>query len=176
VEEDETPQATLLALFRDPVPALIHHWNWKSAIFSTLCRSAVFFFANLSKGMDAATGALIAEFLYRAVSAGFYGALTQAFRKSEPRWVAMLLIPAISHAIEFFVHWARGTPNLRTSIIASLLFTFISTSFNLHAMRRGVLVVGKGEQSIAADMRALPLTIRTFVASGFGLVRRPRWS
>ncbi len=66
-----TPWQTLLALLRDPVPTLIHQWNWKSAIFSSLCRAAIFFFANLSSGMDAAIGALITELLYRSVSAGF---------------------------------------------------------------------------------------------------------
>lgn len=170
----------LIALVRNPVPALIHQWNWKAAIFSSLCRGIVFFFANLSSGLDAATGALIAEFIYRSISAGFYGAMTQAFRKSEPRWaatlVALVVIPGISHAMEFLLHWLRGTPNLKTSIIASVIFTLISTLFNLHAMRRGVLVVGHGEKSIWEDMRLLPLTIWTFLASGFGLARRPGWS
>jgi hypothetical protein len=175
-----SPGDVLLALLRDPVPALIYRWNWKSAIFSSLCRSAVFFFANLSSGVKAATGALIAEFLYRSISAGFYGSLTQAFRKSEPRWaatlVALIVIPGISHTIEFFVHLLRSTPNLRTSIIASMIFTLISTLFNLHAMRRGVLVVGHGEKSLIEDMRSLPTTIWTFISTGFGLARRPGWS
>lgn len=179
-----SPGATLLQLLRDPVPTLIHQWNWKSAIFSSLCRAAVFFFANLSSGLDAATSALITEFLYRSVSAGFYGALTQAFRKSEPRWAATLVVlvgvPGVSHAIEFCLHWLRGTPNLRTSIIASLILTLVSTSFNLHAMRQGVLVVGDGGQSLEADMRSLPATIWSFILSGFGFgripARSPEWS
>lgn len=174
-----SPWQTLLNLLRDPVPALVHQWNWKSAIFSSLCRGAVFFFANLASGLEAATGAMVVEFAYRSVSAGFYGALTQAFRKSEPRWAATLMVlvgvPGVSHLIEFAVHWLRGTPNLRTSILASLLFTLISTSFNLHAMRRGVLVVGNGGQSLEADMRSLPVTIWTFIRSGFGF-RSPEWS
>ena len=177
-----TPWETLVALLRDPVPTLVRQWNWKSAIFSSLCRAAVFFFANLSSGIEAATGALVAEFLYRSVSAGFYGALTQAFRKSEPRWAATLVVligvPGVSHAIEFCLHWLRGTPNLRASILASLVLTLISTSFNLHAMRGGVLVVGSGEQSLADDMRSLPKTIWTFITSGFGFraLRSVEWS
>ncbi|MEO5926588.1 MAG: hypothetical protein ABIR70_22420 [Bryobacteraceae bacterium] len=173
---------TLLELLRNPVPTLIHQWNWKSAIFSSLCRAAVFYLANLSSGMDAAVGAMLTEFLYRSVSAGFYGALTQAFRKAEPRWAATLVVligvPGVSHAIEFCLHWLRGTPNLRTSILASLVLTLVSTSFNLHAMRRGVLVVGSGGQSLEADLRSLPMTIWTFIVSGFGFgrVRRLEWS
>jgi len=179
-----SPGATLVHLLQDPVATLIHQWNWKSAIFSSLCRAAVFFFANLSSGLDAASNALITEFLYRSVSAGFYGALTQAFRKSEPRWAATLVVlvgvPGVSHAIEFGIHWLRGTPNLRTSILASLALTLISTSFNLHAMRQGVLVVGHGGQSLEADMRSLPSTIWSFITSGFGFgrlpARSPEWS
>lgn len=170
----------LIALVRNPVPALIRRWNWKAAIFSSLSRGVVFFLVNLSSGLNAATGALIAEFLYRSISAGFYASMTQAFRKSEPRWaatlVALVVIPAVSHTIEFFLHWVRGTPNLRASIFASLIFTLISTLFNLHAMRRGVLVVGHGEKSLWEDLRSLPVTIWTFLGSGFGLARRPDWS
>jgi hypothetical protein len=161
-------------LLRDPFTL---GWHWKSAIFSSLCRSAVFFFTTLPFGLKAATGAMLAEFLYRAFAAGFYGALTQAFRKAEPRWAATIVVmfgvPAFSHTIEFFLHWMRGTPNLNVSILASFLLTIISTAFNLHAMRRGVLVVGGGK-SIWGDLRALPEVIITFVCSGFGLMSAPR--
>jgi hypothetical protein len=95
------PLDVLANLLRNPVPALVYRWNWKSAVFSSTCRGAVFFFANLSSGVDAATGALAAEFLYRSISAGFYGALTQEFRKAEPRWaatlVALIVVPCVSH-------------------------------------------------------------------------------
>jgi hypothetical protein len=168
-----TPASVLRNLIRNPVPLLIRRWNWKSALFSSTMRAAVFFVANLSSGIEAATGALTAEFLYRALTAGFYGALTQAFRTAEPRWAATAVVivgvPGVSHLIEFAVHWMRGTPNLRTSILASLCFTMFSTLFNLHAMRRGVLIVGTGEKSLAGDMRSLPETIWSFLASGFGL-------
>jgi hypothetical protein len=168
----------LLYLIRQPVPMLLHRWNWKSAIFSSLCRALVFFLATLSAGLEAATQALITEFLYRAVTAGFYGAITQAFRRSEPRWAATLIVmlglPIFSHAIEFLVHYLRGTPNLRASIPASIGFTMISTAFNLHAMRNGVLVVGPGGHSLSRDMRRLPRTIWTFFTSGFGFRAAPR--
>ncbi|MEI9814761.1 MAG: hypothetical protein WDO18_19945 [Acidobacteriota bacterium] len=98
---------------------------------------------------------------------GFYGALTQAFRK------VMFGVPAFSHTIEFALHWLRGTPNLKVSILASFAFTIISTAFNLHAMRRGVLVVGGGK-SLWGDLRALPEVTLTFIGSGFGLMSAPR--
>lgn len=62
-----------------------------------MLRALVFLCANLAAGWRAATGAMLAEFVYRAITAGFYGALTQAFRKAEPAWAAgvaaMLLLP-----------------------------------------------------------------------------------
>ena len=155
---------------------LVGSWNWKSALLSSLSRSAVFFFANLHAGPDAAIGAMLAEFAYRGLTAGFYGGLTQAFRAIEPRWLAtvgvMLGLPAISHSIEFTVHWLRGTPDLRTSMAASVAFTFLSTLFHLHAMRRGVLIVGKGGRSLAADFASIPRVLISFVTSGFGLLER----
>ena len=99
----------------------------------------------------------------------------QNFRRAEPRWQASIAagvgIPIFSHAIEFAIHSLRGTPNLRANILASVCFTVISTLFNLHAMREGVLVVGESGESIASDMRSLPKTIFTFVTSGFGWLR-----
>jgi hypothetical protein len=164
--------AVLRNLFRNPRQFLFRQWNWKAAFFSSLCRGGVFFAANLHAGLDAATGAMLAEFAYRAVTAGFYGSITQAFRYAWPRWAAsitvLLALPLFSHTIEFLVHWLRGTPNLRTSIASSLIFTLISTLFNLHAMRRGILVVGQGGKSLADDLRILPHVIVSFVATGFG--------
>src|SRR5215468_9922850 len=93
------------SLLRRPREMLIFRWNWKAAFFSSVCRGALFFLANLRTGLDAATGAMIAEFGYRALTAGFYGAVTQAFRAAEPRREATLAItlglPIVSHAIEF---------------------------------------------------------------------------
>ncbi|MBZ5675125.1 MAG: hypothetical protein LAP61_12845 [Acidobacteriia bacterium] len=155
---------------------ILRHWNWKSALLSSLSRSAVFFFTNLHAGSDAAIGAMLAEFAYRSLTAGFYGGLTQAFRAAEPRWLATLSVmfgmPVVSHTIEFTVHWLRGTPNLRASMAASVAFTLVSTLFHLHAMRRGVLIVGKGGRSLAADFASLPRTLVSFVTSGFGLLDR----
>jgi hypothetical protein len=152
-------------------------WNWKSAFFSSTCRAAVFFFANLSHGFAAARGAMLAEFIYRALTAGFYGALTQACRKSAPRGRRVVLLvaglPLGQHALEFVIHWMRGTPALKTSIISSIVFTVISTLFNLHAMRRGVLVAGHEGRPLGEDLRAIPITIASFLTSGFGLLRVP---
>ena len=166
----------ILSVLRHSRHMFIQNWSWKSALLSSLSRSAVFFFANLHAGPDAAIGAMLTELAYRGLTGGFYGGLTQAFRATEPRWLAttsvLLGVPALSHTIEFTVHWLRGTPDLRTSILASVSFTLLSTLFHLHAMRRGILIVGKGGRSLAADFASLPRVIVSFLASGFGLLER----
>ena len=160
----------LADLLRHPWEHLIRRWNWKSALTSAIIRAGIFFSTNLTAGMRAAVGAMLAEFSYRVITSGFYGSATQAFRRAEPAWAAaaavMILLPLASHSIEFLIHWLRGTPNLATSIIASISFTAISTSFNFYAMRRGVLIVGEGRRSLWHDMRMMPRVIGSFIALG----------
>jgi len=168
-----TVQDALGELVRNPREMLIRRWNWKSALFSSTLRALVFLFANLSAGWHAAAGAGLAELLYRGVSAGFYGAITQALREAEPEWLAsvaaMILLPLISHSIEAAVHILRGTPKIIASIVSSVIFTMISTLFNVYAMRRGALVTGEGGATIAEDLRRVPGLIWEFVSSG------PKW-
>ncbi len=169
-------------LIRDPVGLLVRRWNWKSALLSSLFRAAIFFTANLAAGWRAAAAAMSVEFLYRGVSAGFFGALTQAFRRAQPTWLAattaLVLLPVTSHSLEFSIHRARGTPKLIASIISSVIFTIISTLFNLYAMQRGVLLMGAEGRSFAADFRALPRIIGGFLAVAplaLWRLRRVRW-
>ncbi len=159
-----------------PGQLLIREWNWKSAAFSSTLRAAIFFGVNFTAGWRAATGAMAAEFLYRALTAGFYGAVTQAFRRAEPAWAAgfvvMLLLPMTSHSLELAVHLLRSTPKIVSSFIASVCFTAVSTLFNLYAMRRGALVVGSGTASAVADLKRMPVLICGFIASGPAAVYR----
>jgi hypothetical protein len=149
---------------------LVRTWNWKSAVFSSTLRAGIFFSTNLTAGWRAATGAMMAEFIYRAATAGFYGAITQAFRRAEPPWTAgvvvMILLPVSSHSVELAVHLLRGTPKLAASLIASVGMTIVSTLFNLYAMRRGALVVGQEGKSVRSDLRRMPRLICGFVAAG----------
>ena len=166
-----TVAGVLRSIVFEPRRMLLEKWNWKSALFSSAIRALIFLFSNLAAGWRAASGAMLAEFIYRAVTAGFYGALTQAFRECEPPWAAnlavMLLLPLASHSIELMVHLARGTPRIITSISVSVIFTAISTLFNLYAMRRGALVVGEGCGSVASDLARMPELIGGFLLSIF---------
>ncbi len=168
-------------LIRDPWMHLGSRWNYKSAVTSSLFRGVLFFFTNMTAGLPAAAAALSTEFWFRFLTAGYYGALTQAFRRVEPARTAMIaaiiVLPTIGHGLEFLVHWLRGTPNLSASVGVSILFTVFSTSFNLFAMRRGALIIGDGSSSLLQDFRRMPALLGAFVLSmvaPLGLRRAPQ--
>ena len=144
-------------------------WNWKAAMFSSGSRAFIFFLANLSAGLAAATMAARTEFLYRAVASGFYGALTEAFaRRSDTRratWLALIVLPGVAHTVEFAVHRAAGTPRLGASIALSVLFSVIATRVNLAAMRRGLLLGDLSGRSLVSDVRGLWSLARAAVLS-----------
>lgn len=163
-----TVGAVLRGLVTQPVDNVLRRWNWKAALTSAMMRGSIFFTANLSAGLDAAFGVLLTEFVFRTTTSGFYGAVLQSFRRAEPAWAAAIattiLLPAANHAAEFLIHWTRGTPKLRTSITASVIFTILSTLFNLYAMRQGALVVGENSNSLWHDMKRMPGLLVSFVA------------
>lgn len=168
--------SVLSGLVRHPVERLLHRWNWKSALLSSLFRAGIFFFTNLVAGWHAAVGALLAELALRGVTSGFYGAITEAFSEARPAWAAtiaaMVVLPVVNHSIEFLVHWLRHTPKLGASITASVIFTALSTAFNLYAMRHGVLTVGRNSKSLGEDMaRVFPLLGRFLLAGPRAILR-----
>jgi hypothetical protein len=164
-----TPLGVIGLLVRDPWRHLGAQWNYKSALMSSLSRGFLFFVINLTATFDAAVAALLVEFSLRSVTAGFYGALTQAFRRVEPERAAfvavMVLLPLANHSIEFIVHGLRGTPRLLESVFSSIALTAISTAFNLFAMRRGALIVGAGSQPLRRDLIRMPALIAAFLLS-----------
>jgi hypothetical protein len=165
----------LRRLVREPGKYLVARWNWKSAVLSSWFRAAIFFFVNLTAGLPAAVAAMSTELVFRGMTSGFYGALTEGFRDVEPPWAGavsvLVLLPVANHAMEFVVHWLRGTRNLAPSITASVAFTALSTLFNLYAMRRGALIVGAGRESLWEDLRRMPRMLGDFLM----LVPRMLW-
>ena len=99
----QTVGAVFESLALHPIDHLIRRWNWKSALLSSLLRGMLFFSTNLAAGWHRALGALLAEFVFRSATAGFYGSITEAFRKARPAWAAtattMVLLPVVSLAI-----------------------------------------------------------------------------
>jgi hypothetical protein len=164
-----TVWGVIRALISNPHRMLLEHWNWKAALFSSTIRAVLFLFANLTAGWQSATAAMLAEVLYRAATAGFYGAITQAFRKAEPAWAgrvaAIVLLPGVSHLLESAVHLLRGAPHIITSVATSVCSTVLSTLFNLYAMQRGALVVGAEALPLSADLRRMPELIGGFLVA-----------
>ena len=158
---------TIRELARHPAQHLIHQWNWKNAVFTALTRGAVFFATNLVAGFPAAARAFAVDAVFRVPLSGVYAAITQALAPAQPRWAALLVImgivPAAGHIVEFAAHWLFATPQLRISLIASVVFSSFSALFNLFSMQRGVFVVGAAARPFRDDLKRLPALVAAFV-------------
>lgn len=167
---------------------LVHHpaqivtrWNWKAATMGAIVRSSFYFtvyFASRESWLVTLT-AVFVELCFRFITTGMAGSVVQSFRKATPQWAATVIIsislPAITHFIEFFTHYIQETyysnifpastsgARLKTFAI-SVLFSVISAIFNLYIMRRGVLLVGAGEetQSLWSDIKKMPVLVADF--------------
>jgi hypothetical protein len=161
-----TIREALLGPFQRPA-LWLETWNWKTAVTSSGIRASIFFVANLPAGFDAAVAALQTELVYRAITSGFYGGLTERLARATPARAAtiaaLLVLPATAHAIELAVHLVAGTAVLGASVGGSLAFSVVSTRFNLFAMQRGVLTIGRGRQSLRRDVCDLPFVVAGFV-------------
>jgi hypothetical protein len=165
--EGKSPLGVLAELVRHPEEHLLKRWNWKSAVLSSALRAGLFFCVNLTAGWPAAVAAFKTELVFRVITSGFYGALTEAFREAEPAWSAaltvMFLLPFVNQSMELLVHWLRGTQRLLPSIIASACLTAVSTLFNFYVMKRGALIVGHGRRSLGHDLLRLPMLFWDFL-------------
>jgi hypothetical protein len=159
--------SALYNLARHPYETLCRRWNWKCALLSATVRGLIFFFVNIVAGLRAAVWAMLIEFVFRALTAGFYGAMTQAISRIQPGWAAaacaVVLLPIANHVPEFVVHWIGGTEKLAGAVAASAAFTVISTLFNLYAMRNGALIVGPERRSLTEDLKRMPRMVIGFV-------------
>jgi len=169
-------------IVKHPMETVVLRWNWKSALLSAMMRSMIYFTTYLVKkdGIKAAVGAMIVEFCLRIFTAGTSGTIVQNLRKARPLWfsglTASLLLPAFSHTVEYTTHFVHeyvvsqiyNSPinqTRKTSFGFSIMFSVLSVIFNLYAVRRGVLVVGKGEggHSLAKDLKQMPSVILGFI-------------
>lgn len=162
---------------------LLTRWNWKAVLLAMLVRGGFYFtIYKVSRESWLVTlTAVFVELFFRFFTTGIAGALVQSFRKATPVWLAnvivSIMLPAFSHTVEFITHYAQerylfdvfaasqdGVARKRAFAI-SVLFSVVSVLFNLHVMRRGVLLVGAGEdtQSLKDDFKQLPLLVAEFV-------------
>lgn len=168
-----TVTKVLICLALNPYRHLLRRWNWKTSCLSAIFRGILILLANLSGGLHGALGAMLAESCYRALTSGFYSAFTQSFRFARPAWVAsaipMILIPIISDGLEISMHGFRGTQQLGATAVASVIFTAVSTLFELFLMRHGVLVMGQHRKPLAEDLNRIPRLLFDFLAEGVQL-------
>ena len=161
---------------------LITRWNWKSALLAAIVRST-FYFAVYQASRQSWIVTLTAvgiELAFRFLTTGVAGAVVQSFRRATPEWAATVIIsislPTITHLIEFFTHYIQenyysdifpaSTNSARQKTFAiSVLFSVVSAMFNLYMMRRGVLLVGAGEetQTLRDDFKKIPFMISEFI-------------
>jgi len=148
---------------------LVQLWNWKAAVLSLILRGPVFFAASLRVSLSAGLSALATESVFCMAIAGFYGAVAQSFRMAQPQWLTLLfltvILPAIFQALEYLLHWIRGTPHLGLAELFSILVSGISAAFNWYVMRRNTLLVGGQGTGFATDLRRLPRLFYGFVAT-----------
>jgi hypothetical protein len=141
-------------------------WNWKGAVLSALCRAAIFLSATLPAGAAAGGRAATVEFTFRVFVSGVLASATQRCARlplgRRGIGAAVLAIAAAGHLAEFAVHRSAGTPRVTVAVAGSIAFTLVTTSFNLFAMRRGVLVTGAGCLSLLDDLRLMPRTVAAF--------------
>lgn len=132
-------------------------------MLSSLFRCFIFFVMNLGAGFESAVGAMLTELVIRGLTSGWWGSITQAFRRVRPMWKAVAVLAPVllvlQHSLEFLVHWLRGTPRLAASIAGSVAFTLVSTTAQLALMRKGALVVGAEGKPLAEDLAGLPRLI-----------------
>jgi hypothetical protein len=145
------------AILLRPDLYLLARWNWKSALLSAIIRSSLFFAATLRAGHEAALSASATEFALALTVAGFVGALAQAYRRAEPRWLAFLMAaslpPAVWHALELTAHLLNRTPRIYYGIGISMAYSAFTSMLMLVLMRRGILLAGDERTSLAEDLR-----------------------
>jgi hypothetical protein len=174
-ENSRTLQGAAAGILRHPFRTLVLNWNWKSAIISSVLRAPIFFAAYLAtkQGFRMAIGAMVVQFIFRAITGGTNGSIIQSFSKVEPAWHAVVTIPFIltivMHVGEWFLQGAydsvTGTTGKTTAVLLSVLASIISGGFNLFAMRRGVLLVkDESQQSFWHDIKQMPWIVFELVS------------
>lgn len=160
---------------------IITRWNWKSALVGSCVRASFYFsvyWASRESWLVTLT-AVFVELCFRFITTGMAGAVVQSFRKAKPQWAATavisIMLPAITHIIEFFTHYVQETyysnifpasenrARLKAFAI-SVLFSVISAMFNIYIMRRGVMLVGAGEETrtLWSDIKSMPVLVKDF--------------
>jgi hypothetical protein len=168
----------LASIHQDPVLHLIRNWNWKTGLISFGWRGTIFLAANMTAGIGAGFRALLIEACYRPAMSGWVSALTQAFRFAVPAWqanvVVAVVLPVLSHGVEFGIHRLCGTERVGTGVAFSMAFTVVSCIAELAAMRRGILVIGESSRPLSQDLQIAFHELRGAITDGLRFMLRTR--
>jgi hypothetical protein len=169
------PRVTSVALYvlTNPWRVFVERWNWKAALLSALYRGGAFAIMLLRlSGADSLRGIYI-EIAFRIAVGGCWGALLQAFRAAQPRWLATfsvtVALPLATHCLEFAVLRLGNASHIKTSMAVSVLLTIGSLCVNLALMRRGILLTGGEGGPLLSDFRRIPGALADMLR---GLCRR----
>jgi hypothetical protein len=125
--------------------------------------------ASFRYGREVVLLSLATELFFCALTAGFFGAIVQAFRKAQPQWLTLLfltvILPGVLQGFEYLLHWTRGTPHLRLAEIASTSISAISAIFNWYVMSRNALLVGPEGARFRNDLARLPMLLLSFITA-----------
>jgi hypothetical protein len=91
----------------------------------------------------------------------------QSLRSVQPAWAAAFLLalalPAAAQALEYAVLRFGGAIHLKTAMVTSTMFSAGSLAANYCLVRRGLMLTGKGADSLGADFRRLPRVLGDLV-------------
>ena len=163
-------------LLRHPMHSFIKCWNWKAGALSVILRAPVYVATTFRHGWEAATLAGAVEAVFSAGAAGVYAAFTEAVRYAVPEFVVgvllLVVLPAITLALDALLHYVVRTPNLVAGVAVSLGVSVLSSAFNWYSMRRGTLLIGPKARPFTSDVASLPILIARFLSEPFVLLWR----
>ena len=115
LEEVENEPITIGDVFRNIANhpfQIIARWNWKVAFIGSSVRALIYLVTYKATNSWVVTlAAVFVEMGFRFLTSGFFGSLTQSFRRANPAWLASLVVtimfPLVSHIIEYFTHFAQ---------------------------------------------------------------------
>ena len=173
VSSSPPERVTVIAVAREllanPWRLFLFNWNWKAGLLGGLFRAAFFGVAAVPRDATALRGVAI-QLAFRIAIGGLWGSLAQALRAAEPAWFAgvciAVVVPAAVHSVEYAFLRAGHATHIRLGMIISVALSMISLLLNWGLMRRGLMLTGKGTDSLATDFRRLPAALRELALAG----------
>jgi hypothetical protein len=172
-DEEPAARVSVLSVARiiitHPFESLVRNWNWKAGLLGGVFRAILFSIAIFPRDSAAVRGVLI-QLAYRVAVGGMWGSVAQAFRDAEPAWLTGLflgaVLPVAVHLVEYAMLRAGHASHIRTGMISSVVLSVISLLLNWGLMRRGLMLTGKGTESLATDFARLPGVLVEFLLAG----------